>query len=273
MVVKEIISTFATQTKNKVKKDCLLPIRMKKRFYFVLLTAFVAVVNVSGHGHDHEEWELTGPDFTLVWDGFIAGIEVPAGNYLLTVRTYNQTGQFTVSNMQAIVPADEGDKPGDDRYKDVPISGTVDEIDDDDAVVSGQDLVITDDSKIDDDIKTGDKVIGLGRYDTVTGEIEIRILKKTDEPARSLPDIEIDGDEKIGEIEFAGIIEAVGPDYIVVDGEVIFITDNTVINCDFSELHPGDYVSGLAEIFSKSGTKALIVNKADTEKARMCKNG
>ena len=48
MVVKEIISTFATQTKNKVKKDCLLPIRMKKRFYFVLLTAFVAVVNVSG---------------------------------------------------------------------------------------------------------------------------------------------------------------------------------------------------------------------------------
>ncbi len=228
-----------------------------------------AVVNVSGHGYDHEEWELTGPDFTLVWNGFIAGIEVPAGNYLLTVRTYNQTGQFTVTNMQAIVPADEGDKPGDDRYKDVPINGTVDEIDDDDAVVSGQDLVITDDSKIDDDIKTGDKVIGLGRYDTVTGEIEIRILKKTDEPARSLPDIEIDGDEKIGEIEFAGIIEAVGPDYIVVDGEVIFITDNTVINCDFSELHPGDYVSGLAEIFSKSGTKALIVNKADTEKAKV----
>ena len=51
-----------------------------------------AVVNVSGHGHDHEEWELTGPNFTLVWDGIIAGIEVPAGNYLLTVRTYNQTG-------------------------------------------------------------------------------------------------------------------------------------------------------------------------------------
>ena len=51
-----------------------------------------AVVNVSGHGHDHEEWKLQGPDFTLVWDGFIAGIEVPAGNYLLTVRTYNQTG-------------------------------------------------------------------------------------------------------------------------------------------------------------------------------------
>ncbi|MBQ4512051.1 MAG: hypothetical protein II969_03595, partial [Anaerolineaceae bacterium] len=134
---------------------------------------------------------------------------------------------------------------------------------------SGQDLVITDDSQMDDDIKPGDRVIGLGRYDTVTGEIEIRILKKTDEPARSLPDIEIDGDEKIEEIEFAGIIEAVGTDYIVVDGEVIFITDNTVINCDFSELHPGDYVSGLAEIFSKSGTKALIVNKADTEKANV----
>ena len=228
-----------------------------------------AVVNVSGHGHDHEEWELTGPDFTLVWDGFIAGIEVPAGNYLLTVRTYNQTGQFTVSNMQAIVPADEGDKPGDDRYKDVPISGMVEDIGEDDAVVSGQDLVITDDSQIDDDIRTGDKVIGLGRYDTVTGEIEIRILRKTDEPARSLPDIEIDGDEKTGEIEFAGIIEAVGPDYIVVDGEVIFITENTDLNCDFSELQPGDYVSGIAEIFSKSGTKALIVNKADTEKAKV----
>ena len=229
-----------------------------------------AVVNVSGHGHDHEEWELTGPEFTLVWDGFIAGIEVPAGSYLLTVRTYNQTGQFTVSNMQAVVPADEGDKPGaNDRYKDVPISGTVENIDDDDAVISGLDLVITDDSQLDDDIKAGEKVIGLGRYDTVTGEIEIRILRKTDEPARSLPDIEIDGDEKTGEIEFAGIIEAVGPDYIVVDGEVIFITDNTVINCDFSELHPGDYVSGLAEIFSKSGTKALIVNKADTEKANV----
>ena len=229
-----------------------------------------AVVNVSGHGHDHDEWELTGPDFTLVWDGFIAGIEVPAGNYLLTVRTYNQTGQFTVSNMQAIVPADEDDKKGgNDRYRDTTISGTVEDISDDDAVVSGQDLVITDDSQMDDDIKPGDRVIGLGRYDTVTGEIEIRILKKTDEPARSLPDIEIDGDEKIEEIEFAGIIEAVGTDYIVVDGEVIFITDNTVINCDFSELHPGDYVSGLAEIFSKSGTKALIVNKADTEKANV----
>ncbi len=229
-----------------------------------------AVVNVSGHGHDHEEWELTGPDYTLVWDGFIAGIEVPAGNYLLTVRTYNQTGQFTVSNMQAIVPADEGGKPGDnDRYKDVPISGTVEDIGDDDVVVSGQDLVITDDSQIDDDIRTGDKVIGLGRYDTVTGEIEIRILKKTDEPARSLPDIEVEGDEKIGEIEFAGIVEAVGPDYIVVEGEVIFITENTEINCDFSELQPGDYVSGIAEIFSKSGTKALIVNRADTEKAKV----
>ena len=178
-----------------------------------------AVVNVSGHGHDHEEWELTGPDFTLVWDGFIAGIEVPAGSYLLTVRTYNQTGQFTVSNMQAVVPADEGEKPGDnDRYKDVPISGTVEDIDDDNAVISGQNLVITDDSQLDDDIKPGDKVIGLGRYDTVTGEIEIRILRKTDEPARSLPDIGIDGDEKTGEIEFAGIVEAVGPDYIVVDG-------------------------------------------------------
>lgn len=225
-----------------------------------------AVVNVSGHGHDHDEWELTGPDFTLVWDGFIAGIEVPAGNYLLTVRTYNQTGQFTVSNMQAIVPADEDDKKGgNDRYRDTTISGTVEDISDDDAVVSGQDLVITDDSQMDDDIKPGDRVIGLGRYDTVTGEIEIRILKKTDEPARSLPDIEIDGDEKIGEIEFAGIIEAVGPDYIVVDGEVIFITENTELNCDFSELQPGDYVSGLVEIFSKSGTKALIVNKANTE--------
>ena len=33
---------------TNVKKDCLLPIRMKKRFYFVLLTAFFAVVNVSG---------------------------------------------------------------------------------------------------------------------------------------------------------------------------------------------------------------------------------
>ncbi|MBQ6342238.1 MAG: hypothetical protein IJI41_03840 [Anaerolineaceae bacterium] len=112
-------------------------------------------------------------------------------------------------------------------------------------------------------------MIGLGRYDTVTGEIEIRILKKTDEPARSLPDIEIEGDEKTGEIEFAGIIEAVGPDYIVVDGKVIYITENTEINCDFSELKPGDYVSGLAEIFSKSGTKALIVNKADTENANV----
>ena len=150
-----------------------------------------AVVNVSGNGYDYEEWDLTGPDFTLVWDGFIAGIEVPAGNYLLTVRTYNQTGQFTVSNMQAVVPADGKDKPGgNDRYKDVPISGTVEDIDDDGAVVSGQDLVITDDSQMDDDIRPGDKVIGMGKYDTVTGEIEIRILKKTDEPARSLPDIE-----------------------------------------------------------------------------------
>ncbi|MBQ4513011.1 MAG: hypothetical protein II969_08455 [Anaerolineaceae bacterium] len=226
-----------------------------------------AVVNVSGHGYDYEEWELTDPSFTLVWDGFISGIEVPAGNYLLTIRTYNQTGQFTVSNMQAIVPSDGEEKPGEERYHDVPISGTVEDIDDEDAVVSGQDLVITDDSQIDDDIKPGDKVIGLGRYDTVTGEIEIRILKKTDEPARSLPDIEVEGDEKTGEIEFAGIIEAVGPDYIIVDGEVIFVTENTEINCDFSELRPGDYVSGLAEIFSKSGTKALIVNKADTEKA------
>ena len=229
-----------------------------------------AVVNVSGNGYDYEEWDLTGPDFTLVWDGFIAGIEVPAGNYLLTVRTYNQTGQFTVSNMQAVVPADGKDKPGgNDRYKDVPISGTVEDIDDDGAVVSGQDLVITDDSQMDDDIRPGDKVIGMGKYDTVTGEIEIRILKKTDEPARSLPDIEIDGDEKTGEKEFAGIIEAAGPDYIVVDGEVIYVTENTELNCDFSELRPGDYVSGLAEIFSKSGTKALIVNKADTEKAKV----
>ena len=113
-----------------------------------------AVVNVSGHGHDHEEWELTEPDFTLVWDGFIAGIEVPAGNYLLTVWTYNQTGQFTVSNMQAIVPADKDDRP--DRYRDTTISGTVEDISDDDAVVSGQDLVITEDSKIDDDIRTSD---------------------------------------------------------------------------------------------------------------------
>ena len=50
-----------------------------------------AVVNVSGRGYDHEEWELKEPDFKLVWDGFIDGIEVPAGSYLMTVRTYNQT--------------------------------------------------------------------------------------------------------------------------------------------------------------------------------------
>ena len=81
--------------------------------------------------------------------------------------------------MQAIVPADEDDKKGgNDRYRDTTISGTVEDISDDDAVVSGQDLVITDDSQMDDDIKPGDRVIGLGRYDTVTGNIEIRILKK-----------------------------------------------------------------------------------------------
>ena len=227
-----------------------------------------AVVNVSGHGYDHEEWELEGPDFTLVWDGFIAGIEVPAGNYLLTVRTYNQTGQFTVSNTQAIVPGSGDDNSGAGvRYIDTSISGTVESIGDDGAVVSGQDLDITDDSRIDDGIRPGDKVTGIGRYDTVTGQTEIRILKKTDEPARSLPDIEIDGDEKTGEKEFAGIIEAAGADYIVVEGEVIYVTGNTVISCDFSELQPGDYVSGTAEVFSRSGTKALIINKAETEKA------
>ena len=116
-----------------------------------------AVVNVSGHGYDYEEWELTGPDFTLVWDGFITGGEVPAGNYLLTVRTYNQTGHSTVTNLQAIVPADGDDKKGDnDHYRDTTISGTVENISDDDTVIGGQNLVITDDSEIDDDIKPGD---------------------------------------------------------------------------------------------------------------------
>ncbi len=229
-----------------------------------------AVVNVSGHGHDHEEWELTGPDFTLVWDGIIAGIEVPAGSYLLTVRTYNQTGQFTVSNTQAIVPGDSdgnGNEPA--RRLDIPISGTVEEISSGEAVVNGQDLIITSDSKVDDAITPGDSVTGIGRYDTRTGDIEVTILVKTDVPERTLPDIEVEGDEKTGEKEFTGIIEAAGPDYIVVDGEVIYVTDSTVISCDFSELHPGDYVSGIAEIFSRSGTKALIINKADTEKARI----
>ena len=229
-----------------------------------------AVVNVSGHGHDFEEWELTGPDFTLVWDGFIAGIEVPAGSYLLTVRTYNQTGQFTVSNTQAIVPGDSdgsGNEPS--RWLDIPISGTVDEIGSGDAVVNGQDLIITPESKADDAIRPGDSVTGIGRYDTQTGYIEVTILVKTGEPERTMPDIEVEGDEKTGEKEFSGIIEAVGPDFIVVEGEVVYATDSTVISCDFSELHPGDYVSGIAEIFSRSGTKALIISKTDTEKARI----
>ncbi len=175
-----------------------------------------AVVTVSGWGHDYEEWELSKPDFMLSWDGKIAENEVPAGKYLATVRTYNMTGQFTVSNMQAIVPGDDNETGGNEnRWIDTDISGVVDELSGDEAVIDGRELEITDDSRIDESIKPGSHVSGIGRIDTYTGEVEIIVLVNTHGAERNLPDIEIEGDRKLGEEDFAGIVEAVGDDYML----------------------------------------------------------
>ena len=103
-------------------------------------------------------------------------------------------------------------------------------------------------------------------YDIIDGTIIVVTLNKIEDKVYNLPEIDID--KKIGEEPFSGIVELVGDDYIVVEGKVILITDKTKLNCDFKDIRPGDFVSGVAEIFSNSGRKAIYVNKAINEKVK-----
>ncbi|MBQ6519336.1 MAG: hypothetical protein IJI14_11495 [Anaerolineaceae bacterium] len=223
-----------------------------------------AVITISGHGYDYVEIETYGPNFPLKWDGYFGEKEAPSGYYLATIRAYNKVGVYTVSTAQILVPNKKDDDAG--RYRDVDINGYVDSISDDEIVINGKSYEITDNSTIDKNIKSGDKVTGLGKYDLKDDSTEVVILKKVEDKVYNLPTVEVD--TKIGEESFSGIVEAVGDDYIVVNGHVIVITDKTQLNCDFSDIRPGDFVSGVAEIFSQSGWKAIVVNKASTEKVK-----
>ena len=225
-----------------------------------------AVVTISGRGYDYIEFELKGPDFPLSWNGYFGEKEAPAGNYLATVRAYNKVGVYTVSNVQMIVGPKGNPTPAPQRYRDVDIFGYVEELSDKEVVVDGTVYIINDDSQIDPAIKPGDKVTGLGKYDIIDGTTTVVVLNRIEDKTYNLPDIEYD--KKIGEEEFAGIVEAVGEDYIVVDGKVIIITDKTKLNVEFKDIRPGDFVSGVAEIFSISGRKAIFVNKALNDKMK-----
>lgn len=242
-----------------------------------------AVVSISGRGHDYIEFELPYPNFPLTWDGYFGDKEASEGSYLATIRAYNKVGVYSLSNVQMIVgPKGESGQispivitpvvetatptPAPDRYRDVDIFGYINAISNDEATINGNKYIIDENSQIEPGIKTGDKVVGLGKYDIIDGTIIVVTLNKIEDKVYNLPEIDID--KKIGEEPFSGIVELVGDDYIVVEGKVILITDKTKLNCDFKDIRPGDFVSGVAEIFSNSGRKAIYVNKAINEKVK-----
>ncbi len=232
-----------------------------------------AVVTVSGRGYDGIEIETYGPDFPLTWDGRFGDADPTPGSYFATVKAYNKVGAYTVSTTQFVVlqGEDAGSNSDAGRYNDVNIFGYAEKLSDDEIVVNGITYKITDTSQIDENVRAGDKVTGLGRYDIKEGTFEVTFLNRIEDKVYNLPSIDIEADEKTGEESFAGLVEAVGKEYIVVGGKVILITDKTQLNCDPADIHPGDFVSGVAEIFSKSGRKAIVLNKAITDKVKIRK--
>ena len=226
-----------------------------------------AVATISGRGHDYAEINLPYPDFSLNWNGYFGDYIAPDGNYLVTIRTYNKTGQYSTSTTQMLVSENwiHEQKNDPDRYRHVDINGYIDSMSKDNVIVNGNEYIITEDSIIENGTKPGTKVTGLGKFDVKNGTIEIIQLRVVPDRKYNLPEYGVATDEKIGEEEFSGIVEAVGEDYIIVNGMLIAITDKTELNCEFSEIRPGDFVSGVTEIFSQSGRKAVICLKAEAE--------
>ena len=60
---------------------------------------------------------------------------------------------------------------------------------------------------------------------------------------------------------YSGIVESINDDSLVIDGKTIVITKKTEMNCNFSDIKIGDYVSGVAKSFNKRGRTASICNK------------
>ena len=151
----------------------------------------------------------------------------------------------------------------------VPISGTVNEIGNGYIIINRIRYEITDNSVIDPNIKVGVVVSGFGMKNRNDGVDIISLICKGEQVSDNYIGEEVLSeaiDILNGVLEFVGIIEAVGDDYIVVDGVVYYINEHTEFDCagktcSFGDFKVGDFVNGSANSFSISGNIALELNK------------
>ena len=68
---------------------------------------------------------------------------------------------------------------------------------------------------------------------------------------------------------YNGIVTSVGSDQIIVDGKTIVIPKKVEMNCSFSDIHLGDYVSGVSGSITSRGRTATICNKFDSEELKL----
>ena len=202
---------------------------------------------VYGGGYDHRAIELSAENnYAFRWDGTFpkdeyreviegeiiaaeGSVDAPAGWYWLTIETTDKNGAISCWNSRILAgdiqPVRQQDN--DPEYTVFEIAGKVNAADTVSVTVGGSRYMLADFSRIGPDISEGISVTGRGRAYKKENVLVVESLKAVEETY----------------FPFSGLIDDLGSSYVIIDGQSMFLANETEKYCE--DIRSGDYVSGL----------------------------
>ena len=201
---------------------------------------FTGVVEALGS----EQWTVSGVPLAVNADTEIHGD--PALADTVKVHAFlDADGLLTAREIELAESEDADDKDGGDADE-VEFRGTVEAISPDSWSVSGTAVLVTPATEVKGEIVLGDLVKVHARRNE-EGVLEAREIELTGED-----DLEDDDGDLVGEIEFTGIVEAIGAGSWTVGGRTVIVTVQT-------EIEPGITVGDEVKVHASPNDSGVLV--------------
>lgn len=191
-----------------------------------------------------EQWTVSGVPFAVTADTEIDG-DPAIGDTVKVHAFLNADELLTAREIEPAQPEDN-DEENRGAAGEIEFSGTVEAITPDSWTVSGTEVLITFATEVKGDIVVGDMVKVHARQNE-EGDLVAREIEPAEEEA--LGD---DDDDMAGEIEFTGIVEAIGASSWTVGGRTVLITVQT-------EIEPGIAVGDEVKVHASPNDSGVLV--------------